>query len=154
MCVCVCVYVCVFVCLFVCLFVLKSSQVIHGSYKLKRLSEKEADNAKQEYQEFISSLYIEKKAEFLSFNMDSGRLDVFFGGYLHHNDKFSYMWKVCKVILMLSHGQADVERGFSINKEMFVDNMRQTSLIIKDSYLTICLLQELSLLTLLLVKIF
>ena len=61
--------------------------------------------------------------------MDSGRLDVFFGGYLHHNDKFSNMWKVCKVILTLSHGQADVERGFSINKEMLVDNMRQTSLI-------------------------
>ena len=41
--------------------------------------------------------------------MDSGGLDVFFGGYLHHNDKFSNMWKVCKVIIMLSHGQADVE---------------------------------------------
>ena len=109
--------------------ILKSSNLIQGLYELKILSEKEADNAKQEYQEFISSLCIEKKDDFLSFNMDSGRLDVFFGGYLHHNDKFSNMWKVCKVILTLSHGQADVERGFSINKEMLVDNMRQTSLI-------------------------
>ena len=39
------------------------------------------------------------------------------------------MWKVCKVIIILSHGQSDIEKGFSINKEMLVDNMKQSSLV-------------------------
>ena len=43
------------------------------------------------------------------------------------NDKEIYT--VCKVILVLSHGQSFTERGFSINKEVVDDNMKQKSLI-------------------------
>ena len=34
-----------------------------------------------------------------------------------------------KIILTLSHGQASVERGFSINKSLLVHNLTETSLI-------------------------
>ena len=31
--------------------------------------------------------------------------------------------KVLKIVLTLSHGQAEVERGFSLNKEVIVENL-------------------------------
>ena len=66
-----------------------------------------------------SSRCIGKKR--LSFNMDSGRLDVFFSGYLHHNDKFSNMWKVCKVILMISMDKVMLkEDSASIKKCLWI----------------------------------
>ena len=33
------------------------------------------------------------------------------------------LWKVVKLLLALSHGQATVERGFSSNKEVMVENL-------------------------------
>ena len=45
--------------------------------------------------------------------------------------------EVTKVILTLSHGQADVERGFSTNKDTVKTNQKELSLVsrclVKDS---------------------
>ena len=35
------------------------------------------------------------------------------------------------MILCLNHGQADIERGFSVNKNQLKDNMKEASLIIQ-----------------------
>ena len=45
------------------------------------------------------------------------------------NADFFNMWKVCRIIFVLSHGQADVERSFSISGELLVENMKELSLI-------------------------
>ena len=37
--------------------------------------------------------------------------------------------KVLKIVLTLSHGQASVERGFSVNKSLLVENLSAKSLI-------------------------
>ena len=42
---------------------------------------------------------------------------------------------VVKMLLVLSHGQATVERGFSINKQVETDNLTEQSLVAKR---TIC----------------
>lgn len=34
-----------------------------------------------------------------------------------------------KCLLILSHGQAAVERGYSVNKDMLVENLKERSLI-------------------------
>ena len=36
---------------------------------------------------------------------------------------------ICKIIFVLSHGQSDVERGFSVNKEILQDNLQEKYLI-------------------------
>ena len=45
-------------------------------------------------------------------------------------------WSVCELALVLWHGQASVERGFSVNKELVVENQSEQTLaarrIIKD----------------------
>ena len=46
------------------------------------------------------------------------------------------VWSVCELALFLSHGQAAVERGFLVNKELVVENQSEQTLaarrIIKD----------------------
>ena len=43
--------------------------------------------------------------------------------------KYSSLWPVVEQLLLLSHGQATVERGFSVNKEVTADNLSKKSLI-------------------------
>jgi len=43
------------------------------------------------------------------------------------------MWSVIKLLLLLSHGQASVERGFSVNTEVSVEHLADTSLIAQST---------------------
>jgi len=51
------------------------------------------------------------------------------------------LWDLTKKLLLLSHGQASVEHGFSINKEISVENMAEQTLIaqrvIKDHLINV-----------------
>ena len=38
-----------------------------------------------------------------------------------------------KILLLLSHGQASVERGFSVNKETEVENLLEHSLVVQTT---------------------
>lgn len=53
----------------------------------------------------------------------------------------SDLWEFNKKLLLLSHGQASVEQGFSVNKEISVENMAAQTLIsqrvIKDHLLNV-----------------
>ena len=79
--------------------------------------------------DFVSSVCVEKKNEFLSFNFVVDRLDTFLGQYLNHNNKYINIWKVCVIVMTLYHGQSDVERVFSVNSEVLVENMKKISLV-------------------------
>ena len=61
--------------------------------------------------------------------MDKNCLDSFLIGYMKGVAKFANLWKVSKIIFTLSHGQANIERGFSVNKELLIENMKQKSLV-------------------------
>ena len=39
------------------------------------------------------------------------------------------LFEVVKIVLILSHGNAHVERGFSVNKECIIDNLKEETLI-------------------------
>ena len=54
----------------------------------------------------------------------SDRLDHFYFQICNlDNHNVSALKKVLKIVLILSHGQAEVERGFSLNKEVTVENL-------------------------------
>ncbi|XP_060788899.1 uncharacterized protein LOC132893781 [Neoarius graeffei] len=76
-------------------------------------------------QQFDNALHSEaKELEFLSFSLSEGcRVDVF----LHQKLSQSYpdLWAFCRKLLLLSHGQAEVERGFSTNKEVEICNLSE-----------------------------
>ena len=55
-------------------------------------------------------------------------LDKFYSEFLHKNQHYKSTWKVFIFTFTLSHGQSQVERGFSINKEIVIENLHSSSL--------------------------
>ena len=51
---------------------------------------------------------------------------MFLHGFL--SQPYPELWGFCQNLLLLSHGQATVERGFSINKEVETVNLKLLSL--------------------------
>ena len=42
--------------------------------------------------------------------------------------EYQDLWLTMQLLLTLSHGQATVERGFSVNKEVLTPNLQEVSL--------------------------
>ena len=115
-----------------------STGLVDKLYNLKWITAKDADEAK-EYFKFITAVQNEHKDAFLTFDESKVRLDSFFCDFMHGNTKFRKCWDLFKLIFTLSHGQAAVERGFLVNKELLVENLYQLSLVSKSivsDYLT------------------
>lgn len=92
----------------------------------KRVQAEEVDSLIQMFGDFAT--FASKSALMRSFDIHSGHPDQIFME-LEVNVKFPLLWKVFKILLLLSHGQASVERGFSINKNLSVYNLQQESLV-------------------------
>ena len=101
-------------------------------YNLKKISDKTADNSKDQYDQFLKSVQSEHKESFLKFNFKEDRLDKLLGMYLSSEEQSrnnKELWSICKLVFVLSHGQSHIERGFSVNKEVLQHNMQEKSLI-------------------------
>jgi len=46
---------------------------------------------------------------------------------MSRNNTYSKLWKVVKMLLVLPHGQATVDRGFSMNKQVETENLYEES---------------------------
>ncbi|KAJ8043765.1 hypothetical protein HOLleu_11016 [Holothuria leucospilota] len=107
----------------------KFEKLLHILMNGRWRSAEECDNLLSQYKTFAAEMKQENAAEFRQFTIDSKeRLDTFFGKYLK-NTKFAKLWDVFKLLLTLSHGQASVERGYSVNKDMLVENMQEKTLV-------------------------
>ncbi|GBM34420.1 hypothetical protein AVEN_124109-1 [Araneus ventricosus] len=49
--------------------------------------------------------------------------------YCQRKKKWEDLWQVVKLCFIFSHRNASVERGFSVNKTMLVENLKKQSLI-------------------------
>ena len=70
--------------------------------------------------------YFEK---FEKFDDLRNRLGEFLGFYCN-KPHFTSSWKFSKVVLVLSHGQAELECGFSVNLKGLDENMQELSLVL------------------------
>ena len=94
----------------------------------EQISEGFLEEAKQNFPKFLR-VCKENRQDFLNFDSDNDRLDTF---YWSHNENMKSIEKVAqvlKIVLTLSHGQASVERGFTVNKSLLVENLSTKSLI-------------------------
>ena len=100
-------------------------------YTSQQLSNKVVEQTKQEYSQFVQEVAIPQKDEFLGFvvAIRDHRLDTFFFKFLEGRPPFSNFANVLKINLTMSHRQASVEQGFSINKSLLVENLSKESLI-------------------------
>ena len=83
----------------------------------KIIQPSEADETLKQYTKSI-----QQKELLPAFNRCNDRIDTYSFKNLRIGDNRKDLAEVAKAIFTLSHGQADVERGFSINKKAIKDN--------------------------------
>ena len=94
----------------------------------KLLEDSEVDRLVRQYSKFLKTCVTNNPA-FIEFDTNKHRLDDLFFSTLNGMQEYSLLWKLIGKILLLSHGQATVERGFSLNKEATATNQKGKSLI-------------------------
>ena len=94
---------------------------------LKIIYSSQADLALSEFSSFYYTNLRERKTSFESFQKERDRLDDF---YVKETNICNYeiLSSVSKLVLVLSHGQAAVERGFIVNNKVLNVNMREISI--------------------------
>ena len=105
--------------------------VVDILFSSNNIAAKVADAAKNEYRELCSlAASKELKPSFETFNVSATcRLDEFYFKLLDHQHDYANVWQVFKMILVLSHGNAAVESGFSVNGDMVIENLAESSLV-------------------------
>ena len=71
-----------------------------------------------QYRKFVFDAKKYHIAKFSSFKSGEDRLDSFLSEILQMQVEYQDLWLTRQLLLTLSHGQATVERGFSVNKEV------------------------------------
>ena len=105
------------------------STLVEKLYGGRWISSKVADLAKKEYDTLMKAAHGEHKDSFLTFKWKEDRVDSFFAELMHGNISYKNCWEIFKLIFTFSHGQASVERGFSVNKELLVENLAEESVV-------------------------
>ena len=94
-----------------------------------RITDGESDKVMKQFHQVHDNSVIADSEAFKSFSMESNRVDTFYFDRLANEADLKELWKVVKLLLTLSHGQATVERSFSSNKGVMVENLAQYSLV-------------------------
>ena len=98
-------------------------------FERKWLSAVVADKAKAQFSQLFSRASEEWLQIFTSFDWNKERLDVFYHKAIGSKEEFKEIWSVFQIVFILSHGNACVESGFSVNADMLVENLKEESLI-------------------------
>lgn len=93
-------------------------------FKSQRLTASKADICRRQYRAFVS-----KGKRFGDFTRDSCRVDQAWSTEIGGRAEYNELWSVVKLFLIMSHGNASVEEGFSLNKGMLVENLKERSLV-------------------------
>lgn len=107
----------------------KLTTVLRLFVETGRIEEKCCDEILREFGHFYDHGLMTASDSFRNFNPEHGSLDAFYHEHLSSNAECRHLWEVVKLLLILSHGQASVERGFSVNKKVMVENLKEHSLI-------------------------
>jgi hypothetical protein len=98
--------------------------------KLKMVNVTECDELVKEYKKFTSVVHLKNKDEFKEYDYHGNvGVDNFLYKHIKISLKLCKLWELMKTLLILSHGQASVERGFSVNKEILSTNLGKKSMI-------------------------
>jgi len=91
------------------------------------LPESDADEAENQYVDFTDNVAVKYHAEFATFDTNTGRVDSLLHSHMTvPSSCYLKLWGVVKQVLLLSHGQASAERGFSINRQVEIDILGET----------------------------
>lgn len=94
--------------------------------RLKHISVEIADGAKCQFLRLLNDEIFKMKLG--GFDSVQDRLDSFFVSIIGDNPDYKELLSVIEKILILSHGNAQVESGFSVNENYMVENLKEESL--------------------------
>ena len=107
----------------------RMGDLLQKLFEGNQISSLVADRSKVQFSALCSRAETDLKDVFDSYTMHRDRLDNFYTKLLDGQENFVELWSVVKFVMILSHGNASVESGFSINGDMLVENMHEESLI-------------------------
>ena len=87
------------------------------------------DSIQWQFMAFFNEVVPMNCAGFSTFDQDAERLDPFRSVHFQGVIQCEKLWAVVKKIIILSHGQASVERGFSINSQLLVEHLKEESVL-------------------------
>ena len=99
--------------------------------KLRWIDAQCGDQVISQYRLFLENDVKQYHERFTNFQREDGLLDEFFFSTCEVDKNYKELSSVIEIILTLSHGQAAVERNFSLGKSFVVDNISETSIINK-----------------------
>ena len=95
---------------------MKSSAICDTLFDSHYVSSEDADKAKEQYLEFLDTVVLPNRETFLA-------------AHVYRVEKLSALWNVMIFVFTMFHGQSNVERGFNINNDIVVEDLRKESLI-------------------------
>ena len=106
-------------------------RILESLISSKHFTSSKADSAKVEYANFLQTIVKKNGASYQDYQIDESlmSLDEFFMRYFDGTSRFSTLQEIFKFVLILSHGQSAIERGFSVNKNILVENLEEKGLI-------------------------
>ena len=107
----------------------KLTRILRIMSEAARITDDECDKVMKQFSHFHDNSLTADSEAFKGFSVETDRVDTFYFDRLANKADLKELCKVVKLLLTLSHGQATVERGFSSNKEVMVENLAQHSLV-------------------------
>jgi hypothetical protein len=98
----------------------------------RNLSSNQAESCHRQFNELCEKSTTDLSDCFKSWDFNTGRLDKFYETVLipkHFPEGAKALHSLIKMVLILSHGNATVESGFSVNKQLLVENLEEQSLV-------------------------
>ena len=94
----------------------------------QRVKDDDCDQIIQQCAAFVDSIPAFGSEKFMNFTHTSeqDRVDELLQTYMGPDEAYA---KLVKLLLVLSHGQASVETGFLVNKEIEIENLKEQSLV-------------------------
>jgi hypothetical protein len=106
----------------------RMQKLVEILYETQNVSATVADKTKSQFQALCDQAAGSLSSKFTSFSR-SDRLDHFYYSILGTNADSAELWSVVKIVFVLSHGNATVESGFSVNGSILVENMHEESIV-------------------------
>ena len=108
----------------------KIKRLLENLVTLNRVDGDDVDMLVASYKELLHDVAgCELKCRFKDFKVEDDRVDVLLYECMGKNKKFEKLWGVVRKLLLVSHGQASVERGFSLNRQIEKDNMSEGMIV-------------------------
>lgn len=117
--------------------VTKMKRILEVLVEAHRLKSAECDKVIYQSGQFLDYCSVESDFEHFDPSKPTSRVYKLFYEHMAGNKQPVQVWSVVKLLLLMSHGQATVERGFSVNKEVAVENLKERSFIAQRIIITL-----------------